>query len=108
MSILTTDASIFEIKPKDVLTPKTLKELKKSIKWLISQEEAFTIRGAGTSIAGQAIGSGYIVDISKHLDKIISFSKLHVSKLLLDNNELVEQKNKIIIRIRFMIKNINV
>jgi len=75
MSILTTDASIFEIKPKDVLTPKTLKELKKSIKWLISQEEAFTIRGAGTSIAGQAIGSGYIVDISKHLDKIISFSK---------------------------------
>jgi FAD/FMN-containing dehydrogenase len=33
---------------------------------------AVTTRGAGTSCAGNAVGSGVILDLSRHLDKIIS------------------------------------
>jgi FAD/FMN-containing dehydrogenase/Fe-S oxidoreductase len=42
---------------------------------LVLNKTCFTMRAGGTSIGGQAIGNGVIVDISKHLNSIFGFSQ---------------------------------
>ena len=69
-----TDASIFEINPAYVVYPRNQTDLVKTVKNLLGNEQHLTMRAGGTSIAGQAIGSGTIVDVSKHLTNIIKFS----------------------------------
>jgi FAD/FMN-containing dehydrogenase/Fe-S oxidoreductase len=73
--LISTDASIFEIEPKEVVYPDSRDDLVKTIRQLLLKNQHFTMRAGGTSIGGQAIGSGVMVDISKHLTKIINFSE---------------------------------
>ncbi len=73
--LITTDASIFEIEPKDVIYPVNRDDLVNIIRRLLSEQQSFTMRAGGTSIGGQAIGDGILVDISKHLTNIIDFSE---------------------------------
>jgi FAD/FMN-containing dehydrogenase/Fe-S oxidoreductase len=70
---ISTDASIFEIEPKNVVYPENSDDLIKTIRDLLLDKQLFTMRAGGTSIGGQAIGKGVLVDISKHLTKIIDF-----------------------------------
>lgn len=69
----TTDASVFEIKPIKVLTPKDQQALVNCVRDLLDQEYPMTMRAGGTSLGGQAIGSGVVIDVSKHLDKVIEY-----------------------------------
>jgi FAD/FMN-containing dehydrogenase/Fe-S oxidoreductase len=71
--LTSTDASIFEINPKEVVHPKDRNDLIGVIRNILSDKKPFTMRAGGTSIGGQAIGSGVLVDISKHLNNIIDF-----------------------------------
>ena len=73
--LISTDASIYEIEPKQVIYPKNCNDLIKVICKLLLDKQPFTMRAGGTSIGGQAIGSGVLVDISKHLTSIIDFRK---------------------------------
>ena len=70
---ITTDASIYEIEPEKVIYPHNRDDLIKSIRNLLLDKQSFTMRAGGTSIGGQAIGEGVIVDISKYLTNIIDF-----------------------------------
>jgi FAD/FMN-containing dehydrogenase/Fe-S oxidoreductase len=73
--LISTDASIFEIEPKEVIFPVDREDLINTIRRLLSENESFTMRAGGTSIGGQAIGSGVLVDISKYLTNVLSFSE---------------------------------
>jgi FAD/FMN-containing dehydrogenase/Fe-S oxidoreductase len=73
--LINTDASIFELNPKDVVYPVNRDNLVEIIRDLLLQGQDFTMRAGGTSIGGQAIGKGVLVDISKHLTNIIDFRK---------------------------------
>ncbi|MBE0493620.1 MAG: FAD-binding oxidoreductase [Thiomicrospira sp.] len=71
--LYTTDASVFEITPIRVLTPKDRIGLINCIRDLVHQDYPITLRAGGTSLGGQAIGSGVIVDVSKHLNQVIEY-----------------------------------
>ena len=71
--LTSTDASIFEITPKEVTYPKDRNDLIDTIRNILSDKKPFTMRAGGTSIGGQAIGSGMLVDISKYLNNIVDF-----------------------------------
>ena len=73
--LITTDASIYEIEPKKVVYPNNRNDLIHCIRNLLRENQPFTMRAGGTSIGGQAIGSGVLVDISKHLTSITYFSE---------------------------------
>jgi len=73
--LISTDASIFEIEPKEVVYPDSCDSLVKIIRQLLLENQCFTMRAGGTSIGGQAIGRGVLVDISKYLTNIVSFSE---------------------------------
>lgn len=72
-TIYSTDASVYKIKPQAVALPKTVDDICKLIEFANTNKISITPRTAGTSLAGQTVGSGIIVDVSKHFTKIVSF-----------------------------------
>ncbi len=70
-----TDASVYRIIPLAVAFPKHSDDLKKLI--LFAQQYSCSLipRTAGTSLAGQCVGEGIVVDFSKYFTDIISFDK---------------------------------
>jgi FAD/FMN-containing dehydrogenase/Fe-S oxidoreductase len=73
--IYATDASEYQEKPQAVIIPKSVSDIVKTIHF--AQENKLTLvpRAAGTSLAGQVVSNGVIVDISKYFDKIIELDK---------------------------------
>lgn len=70
------DSSIFEIKPKLVVYPKTLEDIKKVVTFANTHPDLpITVRSAGTDMTGAAIGEGIILDVSKYLNKLKKVSK---------------------------------
>ncbi|OHT45822.1 FAD-binding and (Fe-S)-binding domain-containing protein [Flavobacterium tructae] len=73
-TLYSTDASVYRIKPNAVAIPKTIEDIAKLIKFAGQHQMSITPRTAGTSLAGQAVGDGLVVDVSKHFTKIISYN----------------------------------
>jgi len=61
-----TDASIYQIEPSGVAFPSTAWEARAVIKNAADENISITPRGAGTSLVGNSIGDGLIVDFSRH------------------------------------------
>lgn len=69
-----TDASIYRELPEAVVLPATTDDLKKVIKFAKADKMTLIPRGAGTSLAGQVVGKGIVVDISRYFNKIIEIN----------------------------------
>lgn len=65
-----TDASIYEIVPSAVAFPKNEDELSALLKIAHENDVPITPRGAGSGLAGGAIGEGIIIDLSRYLRSI--------------------------------------
>jgi FAD/FMN-containing dehydrogenase len=64
-AIYSTDASAYREEPIAVAWPKNYDDIKKLLQFAREEKTGITIRAAGTSLAGQVVSSGIIVDISK-------------------------------------------
>ncbi|SHI39481.1 FAD-binding and (Fe-S)-binding domain-containing protein [Aquimarina spongiae] len=67
-----TDASVYRRIPIAVAFPKTTLDLKKIIAFAEERRIGIIPRTAGTSLAGQCVGEGIVVDVSKHFTKIVA------------------------------------
>ncbi len=65
-----TDASHYQIHPLGVVIPKTLDDLTASVQIAADLGVPITARGGGTSLTGQSIGPGVVIDCSKYLNAI--------------------------------------
>lgn len=70
-----TDASAFREVPLAVTFPKNKSDLKRLILLAWKQKVPLIPRAAGTSLAGQVVGSGIVVDISKHMTRILEVNE---------------------------------
>lgn len=70
-----TDASAYRELPLAVAIPKSKDDLKKLIQFAHTEKISLIPRTAGTSLAGQVVGNGMVVDVSKHFTKILEFNK---------------------------------
>jgi FAD/FMN-containing dehydrogenase/Fe-S oxidoreductase len=70
--IYATDASVYRMLPLAVAYPKTNTDIKVLIAFAKQHNTSLIPRTAGTSLAGQCVGKGIVVDVSKHFTKIIS------------------------------------
>ncbi|MCF7675748.1 MAG: FAD-binding protein [Akkermansiaceae bacterium] len=66
-----TDASEYQELPAGVALPKTEDDIREIIRFASRHGLSLIPRAAGTSLAGQCVGSGLVVDISKHLTAIL-------------------------------------
>jgi D-lactate dehydrogenase len=60
------DASYFRLVPQAVVQPNSLDEIRSLFKFSQKRRIPMTFRAAGTSLSGQAVSDGILVDISKH------------------------------------------
>ncbi|MEM0924253.1 MAG: FAD-binding oxidoreductase, partial [Pseudomonadota bacterium] len=67
-----TDASIYQIMPKGVVVPRDIEDVIVTMDIARDQGAAITPRGGGTSQCGQTINQSVILDLSKHVNRIIS------------------------------------
>lgn len=74
-SIYATDGSVYRILPTAVAYPINDQDIKKLIHFAKSEKITLIPRTAGTSLAGQVVGNGIIVDVSKHFTKILAFDE---------------------------------
>ena len=67
-----TDASFYQIVPAGVVLPRSMDEALRAL--AIARDEGLKVtpRGGGTSQCGQTVNDGLVVDLSKHLTRILS------------------------------------
>ena len=75
LKIYATDASVYRTLPLAVAIPKNKADLKLLVDFAASNKIALIPRTAGTSLAGQCVGDGIIVDVSKYFTKILNFNE---------------------------------
>lgn len=73
-TIYSTDASVYQVLPLAVAFPKNENDLKKLIRFARKNKTSLIPRTAGTSLAGQCVGEGIVVDVSKHFTQILEFN----------------------------------
>lgn len=73
-AVYSTDASVYSEKPVAVAWPANGNDIRKLLAWCRENGTGLTIRAAGTSLAGQAVGSGIVADISRHMTRILEFN----------------------------------
>jgi FAD/FMN-containing dehydrogenase/Fe-S oxidoreductase len=69
-----TDASAYREMPLGVARPRNKEDIRKLI--LAAKEKGFSLipRTAGTSLAGQVVGPGLVVDVSRHMNSILEIN----------------------------------
>src|SRR3954470_5512088 len=67
-----TDASFYQIVPFGVVVPRTIDEALRALAICRDDGRIVTPRGGGTSQCGQTVNDGIVIDLSKHLNKLIS------------------------------------
>lgn len=70
-----TDASAYRETPLAVVIPKDKTDLLQLIDFATANRIALIPRTAGTSLAGQVVGKGMVVDVSKHFTKILEINE---------------------------------
>ena len=73
--IYSTDASVYQIKPIAIARPKSVTDIQTLVCFANEHQIPLTPRTAGTSLAGQTVGSGIIVDVSKYFTKIVALDQ---------------------------------
>ncbi|GAA2306293.1 FAD-binding and (Fe-S)-binding domain-containing protein [Actinomadura luteofluorescens] len=70
-SLYSSDASLYRVPPRVVVTPREAGELPAVLAVCRDAGVPLTMRGAGTSIAGNAVGPGVVADVSRHLNRVL-------------------------------------
>lgn len=70
-----TDASAYREIPMAVAMPKDVEDIKKLIKFASAEKLSVIPRAAGTSLAGQVVGNGIVVDVSRYMTKILEVNQ---------------------------------
>ena len=65
-----TDASLYQIEPLGVVVPRTVEDVVAAVRISAEEHVAIVPRGAATSLSGQTIGPGIVIDFSKYLNRI--------------------------------------
>ncbi|WP_194777398.1 FAD-binding and (Fe-S)-binding domain-containing protein [Pararhodonellum marinum] len=73
-TLYATDASVYREIPLAVAFPKSEADIQKLIQFAKAHKTSLIPRTAGTSLAGQCVGNGIVVDVSKHFTEILEFN----------------------------------
>ncbi len=72
--LYSTDASAYKEMPIAVTRPKNIEDLHALIAFANKHQVSLIPRTAGTSLAGQVVGAGIVVDVSKYFTKVLKLN----------------------------------
>jgi len=94
-AIYSTDASMYREEPLAVAFPADENDLHLLIEYANINKSNLIMRGAGTSLAGQVVGSGIVVDISRHMNNILEINS-EEKWVRVQPGVVLEEMNKIL------------
>jgi FAD/FMN-containing dehydrogenase/Fe-S oxidoreductase len=71
-ALYSSDASLYRVLPRAVVRPRHVDEIVAALEVCRTLGVPLTARGAGTSIAGNAVGAGVVLDTSRHLSQVVA------------------------------------
>ncbi|WP_270888307.1 FAD-binding and (Fe-S)-binding domain-containing protein [Pedococcus sp. 5OH_020] len=71
-SMYASDASLYRIPPLAVVRPRGSEDVFAAMQVARETEVPITCRGAGTSVAGNAVGRGVVLDFSRHMNRVLA------------------------------------
>lgn len=77
--LFSTDACMSQIKPLGVVVPQNIEDVVETVRYCNDRQIPITSRGAGTSLAGQSIGSGIILVFNKYFREIFEVDQAEKS-----------------------------
>ncbi len=72
--LYSTDASAYREKPLAVIRPRDAEDIQKIIHFASENNVSVIPRTAGTSLAGQVVGNGIVVDVSKYMTDVLEIN----------------------------------
>jgi FAD/FMN-containing dehydrogenase/Fe-S oxidoreductase len=69
-ALYSTDASIFQVQPLGVIVPRDEEDVQALVRYAAEHQVPLIPRGAGSGVAGEALGRGLIVDLSQNFRAI--------------------------------------
>ncbi len=75
LALYATDASLYQKKPLLIAVPKTEADVKKILNVAYTHKIPVLPRGSATSLAGQTVNTGIVIDYSKYFNNIISINE---------------------------------
>src|SRR5437764_5189794 len=74
-TLYSTDASLFEVRPLGVVAPLDEEDVCAVVRYAAEHAVPLIARGAGTGVAGGALGGGLILDLGRHLRQILEVGR---------------------------------
>jgi FAD/FMN-containing dehydrogenase/Fe-S oxidoreductase len=75
LKLYATDASVYKMLPTAVALPRDINDIKLLIEFANANNASLIPRTAGTSLAGQVVGTGIVVDVSKYFTRILNINE---------------------------------
>lgn len=69
-----TDGSVYEVEPVGVFFPRHEEDVVQAVAWANEHGVPLLPRGAATSLAGQTVGRALVLDFTKHMKEVLSFT----------------------------------
>ncbi len=73
--LYSTDASVYKVIPIGVVFPSSKNDVGKVVEYCFKMSIPVLPRGAGTSLAGQAVNKAVVLDFTRYMDDLISIDK---------------------------------
>lgn len=73
-AMYSTAACMFQIEPLGVISPRHAQDVSNVVRYCRRHQIPITGRGAGSSVAGQAVGPGIILDFCTHMNRVLRVS----------------------------------
>jgi FAD/FMN-containing dehydrogenase/Fe-S oxidoreductase len=92
------DAGVYEVTPIGVVRPRNKADVIQTVKYAADNKLALFPRGGGTGLAGQALGSGLIIDFSRYMRRVMKLDaeartiRVQPGLVLADLNRYLEPK----------------
>lgn len=74
-TLYSTDASIYQVQPLGVFFPRAADDIQAAMTVAAKYRVPVLVRGAGTSLAGQAVNEALIIDASRHMTEIVDINR---------------------------------
>lgn len=74
-AVYATDASLYRERPLAVAWPKTSADIRQLVRFAAEHGLSLIPRAGGTSLAGQCVGNGIVVDVSRYLNRILEVNR---------------------------------
>ena len=73
-SLYAQDASVYQAEPVGVVFPRTVEDVQAIVRTADALGLGLVPRAAGTSLAGQCVGEGLVVDVGRHMNQILELN----------------------------------